>query len=139
MTVIPQEKSKINILDQVVLPHSLIELRSDGIVQLTTIENFTFTIKETIEGIDAIGKLSGGQPVCVLKIAGLGSTVDTDSRHYIANERGARYSIAEAIVIQSFAQKIIGNFYLKVEKPQKPTRLFTDTASAVEWLYSFKR
>jgi hypothetical protein len=131
-----QEKSKINILEKIVLSHSVIELRSDGIVQFIANDNIAFTIKETMEAVEAIGKLSAGKEVCVLKIAGVGTSVDTDSRHYIAHGRGARYSIAEAIVIQSKFQKIIGNFYITVEKPQKTTRLFIDRTSAIEWLYS---
>ncbi|MBL0049391.1 MAG: hypothetical protein IPP32_14995 [Bacteroidetes bacterium] len=135
MSEASQSSDKITILDSIQLSHSKIELRSDGIVVLSTISDFMFSLKETVEGIDAIGKLSGGNLVAVMKIAGLGSSVDTDSRHYIASGRGSRYSIAEAIVIQSIAQKIIGNFYLKVEKPIKPTKLFTDRSSAELWLY----
>jgi len=126
------------VIDFVVLPHSTIAMRIDGIVELNTKEDFYYTIKETIEGIDAIGKLSGGRLVPVLKIAGKGSSVDAESRKYIASGVGSRFSIAEAILIKTFAHKLIGNFYLKVERPLKPTKLFNDLDIAVKWLLCFE-
>ena len=125
------------IVDFIVLPHSTIALRSDGIIELNTKIDFYYTLKETIEGIKAIGKLSGGKLVRVLKIAGNGSSVDAESRKYIASGIGSRFSIAEAILIETFAHKLIGNFYLKVERPIKPTKLFNDKDKAVEWLLNF--
>jgi len=123
----------------IIFDHTTIELRDDGIIQLTTSEFFSFTIKETKEGVDAIGKLGGGKEMPVLKIAGEWSTVDGESRRFCASEEGGRFSLAEAIVIKTLAHQIIGNFYLQVEKPAKPTKLFTQVDLAINWLKTFKK
>lgn len=39
-----------------------------------------------------------------------------------------------ALVVSSPIAKVIANFFMKLNKPRVPTRLFTDQAKAVEWL-----
>jgi hypothetical protein len=104
---------------------------------LETADDFFFTIKETIEGISAIGELTIGRAYPVLKVAGKHASVDGESRKYIASGEGSRFSIAEAIVISSLAQKLIGNFYLKVEHPITPTKIFNSQLEAEKWLLNF--
>lgn len=43
------------------------------------------------------------------------------------NRKGA------AFAINSLSQKLLGNFYLKVNKPNEPTKLFSDKAKSIEW------
>ena len=46
-------------------------------------------------------------------------------------------SCADAYVLKSLAQKIIANFYIRLNKPKIPTNFFTDEDSAIEWLTTF--
>jgi hypothetical protein len=45
--------------------------------------------------------------------------------------------VADAFVIDSLAQRILGNFYLKFNKPQFPTRFFNSKEEALIWLEAF--
>lgn len=45
--------------------------------------------------------------------------------------------IATAVVAPSLAYKIIANFYLLVNKPKKPYKVFNDEEMAIEWLKTF--
>ncbi|MCW3071619.1 MAG: hypothetical protein JWO44_1509 [Bacteroidetes bacterium] len=127
------------ILDEVILPHSHLKLRSDGIVMITYPDHVAFTIRESIESVNAIGEITKGIPHPILKIPGKYTTVDRDTREHVAKGDGARFSIAEAFIIRSLAHKLVGNFYLSVEKPQKPTRFFSDIPSAETWLGTYRR
>jgi hypothetical protein len=100
-------------------------------------DNFSFTLKESIESVDAIGEITKGVPHLLLKMPGKYTTVDKDTRLHVAKGNGARFSIAEAFIINSVAHKLIANFYIKVEKPQKPTHFFSDIPSAEKWLRTF--
>lgn len=44
------------------------------------------------------------------------------------------YSTADAFVLRSMAQKILANFYIKINKPERPTRFFNDPENALIWL-----
>ena len=48
-----------------------------------------------------------------------------------------RVSAAVALLIGSPMSRVIGNFYLGFNRPQTPTRLFTDTDEAEAWLRTF--
>jgi hypothetical protein len=42
--------------------------------------------------------------------------------------------IAQAFVVKNLAQRLIGNFIIKVNKPARLTRMFTDYEEATRWL-----
>jgi hypothetical protein len=42
--------------------------------------------------------------------------------------------IAHAILINSLANRLLGNFIIKFHKPAAPTRIFTSESEALEWL-----
>ncbi len=64
--------------------------------------------------------------------------VDEETRQWAADSEGNKQTIADAIVIKSLAQKIIGNFYLKFNRPVKPTRIFNTASEAYQWLLEQK-
>src|SRR3954468_16497382 len=125
------------VIDEIILPHTHLKLRSDGLVMITYPDNFSFTLKESIESVNAIGEITNGVPHPILKIPGKYTTVDKDTRNHVAKGDGARFSIAECFILRSLAHKLVGNFYLSVEKPQKPTRFFNSVPEGEIWLKTF--
>lgn len=61
-----------------------------------------------------------------------------EARDYLANE-GNDLVAASAILVSSPVLRMMANFYIMVNKPINPTRMFTDKDSAIEWLSQFKR
>ena len=47
------------------------------------------------------------------------------------------YSKADAFVIKSLAQKILANFYLKINKTERPTKFFNKKEEALDWLKQY--
>lgn len=111
-------------------------LRSDGIVQMDTHDDAFFTIKEANEFLEALAKITKSVPHLIIKNPGKHASVDTESRKFMATEEALQYSIAEAVIIKNVAQRMIGNFYVKFDKPQKPIHLFGTVEDAVVWLKS---
>ncbi|WP_299824365.1 hypothetical protein [uncultured Pontibacter sp.] len=60
-----------------------------------------------------------------------------EARDYLANE-GNDLVTASAILISSPMLKMAANFYIMVNKPKNPSRMFTDRESALEWLSQFQ-
>lgn len=63
--------------------------------------------------------------------------ISKEARDYFANERTASIQRATALLIGSAVSRIIGNFFLGLNKPITPTRLFTDPQDAIKWLHTF--
>ncbi|MBV6643319.1 MAG: hypothetical protein KI791_21545 [Cyclobacteriaceae bacterium] len=59
-----------------------------------------------------------------------------EARDFLAKE-GNELVTASAILVDSAVVKMAANFYVSVNKPVKPTRLFTDKDSALTWLRQF--
>ena len=60
-----------------------------------------------------------------------------EARDYMADE-GNELVLASAILVTSPMLRMMANFFISVNKPKNPTRMFTDMASALEWLAPFK-
>lgn len=87
---------------------------------------------------DQIGVLSGGKEVRVMIVADELAQFDKGAREYSASDAGFKYTIADALVVKNLAQRLIANFYLKINKPKKPSRIFNSEEEAVKWLFSIK-
>ncbi|HET6226346.1 MAG TPA: hypothetical protein VFF27_08710 [Bacteroidia bacterium] len=63
--------------------------------------------------------------------------VSKEARAYSAEFKQNDPCIAKAFIINSTANRLIGNFYINFNKPKVPTKLFSNEEKAVEWLKSF--
>ena len=57
-------------------------------------------------------------------------------RDYFANE-GSDSACANAILVSSSISRILANFFLNINKPLIPTRIFNDPVKAAKWLEMF--
>ncbi len=63
---------------------------------------------------------------------------DKEAREYLAKPESTVLVSAGAFLVNSQLQKVLGNFFILMDKPDIPTRLFTDEAEALAWLQQFK-
>ena len=63
--------------------------------------------------------------------------ISKEARDYFANERTGSIQRATALLIRSPVSRVIGNFFMGLNKPIYPTMLFTDPQKAIEWLHTF--
>ena len=82
---------------------------------------------------DMLGKVKTRVLVDMTKV----TEISKEARDYFANERTASIQRATALLIASPVSRVIGNFFMGLNKPISPTRLFTDPHRAVEWLHTF--
>ncbi|MES2285296.1 MAG: hypothetical protein V4547_06365 [Bacteroidota bacterium] len=59
------------------------------------------------------------------------------ARDFFASETGCEGISATAVIINSPVGSIIGNFYILINKPLRPVKLFTDKLKAKKWLVQF--
>jgi hypothetical protein len=66
------------------------------------------------------------------------SSISKEARDYFATDDGIKFLLASALVADSVLGKFLGNFFLQINKPKVPLRLFTDDKEAYKWLQQFK-
>ena len=113
---------------------SSLVLRSDGILHIDIKKEETFTVADYNDLMDGAFKLGGGKKLLNLITIGKYTLPDHSSRVLSTSKEGGIYKMADAFVINSLPQKIIGNFYMKYHKPHTPTQFFNDEITAINWL-----
>lgn len=98
-------------------------------------------IKSQVEVIKltskTIGQITKGKKVPVLVEYSDLVLPDSESREYWAIKDSSPFALAEAYVMHSLALRMIGNFYMRMNKPNRPTKIFADKDLATIWLKTF--
>lgn len=79
-------------------------------------------------------KISNNKPYVVLVTSGHLSSVSRGAREVVASKEYVGNTIAKALLVESLGHRIVGNFYLAVNKPFIKTRMFTEREEALAWL-----
>lgn len=127
----------IEILKQIDFENKSVALRSDGIVYVSINTNEDVEVKDVIEIVSALEQIGKGKKFPLLIVTHKYTLPSPEARAYIATAESDPFASAEAYVIQSFSQKLVGNIYISFNKPARPTRIFTSEEKATEWLQAF--
>lgn len=93
--------------------------------------------RSDVEEIIAIAEqLGNGKKLKHLVLYGMRSLPSLEARVLLCSEFGSRFKLAEAMVVLTLSQRMIFNFMINVEKTACPSRLFTNTDDALDWLKS---
>ena len=91
------------------------------------------------EGIDARKKLQNGKPMLVLGDTSRVWQITSEARKYSSQKEVDAMNKAMAVVTgSSFTAVTAANFYMKINKPSTPTKLFKSRQKALAWLESMK-
>lgn len=85
-------------------------------------------------GYDFLNEHGGGKFLNIYAFDSF-ADVEPEVREWAADSTGNHYTISDAIVIGGLSQKIIADFYVRVNKPIKPTRIFYSLRKAIEWTH----
>jgi hypothetical protein len=129
------EKEAI-IATDVIVPYYLY-LRDDGIMYIRISSEKEETVELVKEMVKKMGEMVNYKPVPMLARHEDFALPGKANRDYWAKKESCPYSKADAFIIGSVALKLIANIYLKISKPERPTRMFTNEKEAIEWLKTF--
>lgn len=109
----------------------------DGIARTVVKPDIEIGLKEAKENTDAVFSLYTNKKFPLL--------IDSRNIKYITKEARDHFSIRNretvvtsfGILIQSPLSRIIGNFFMGLNKPAVPARLFTNEEEALKWLKKF--
>lgn len=92
------------------------------------------SLEDSIEHTKASEILTKGVLHCAY-IKALGNIdISSEARKYGSNPEIQKKLIAQAVLVNSLATRIAGNFFIRFNKPPKPIRIFTNPEDAKSWL-----
>jgi len=65
------------------------------------------------------------------------TSIDKPAREYLASKKGTEGLSASAIIVNSPFSRLLGNFFLMVNKTSIPVKLFSNISQAEKWLQQF--
>lgn len=113
-----------------------IEINDFGFYKVTVNESEEFTVDDLKKLVNAQSEL-GGEKLPVLVLCAEHASTNSELLTTISKNKNNPYSKADAFVIKSMAQRILANFYIKINKPERPTKFFNDKDEAVNWIKQY--
>jgi hypothetical protein len=113
------------------------ERRDSVIVQVVTSRNKQ-ELQDAQLGARIFGELARRQKRLLLVDMRLPFSTGPGVREYYASAEANQFVKGMALLIGSDTGRIIGNFFLRINQPPSPCRMFTDPGMALAWLKSLK-
>jgi hypothetical protein len=113
-----------------------LEVHQDGYYLVTVFGDDEFTVDDLSILVKGQKDL-GARVLPVLVLCAEQASTNIDLLNTLSKKAFNPYSSADAFVLKSMSQKILANFYLKINKPERPTKFFNDSETALTWLKKF--
>jgi len=110
---------------------------NDGICYTTVKSNAVVSLQDAKENSQAIKKISGNSVYPLLVNLKEINSISKEARDHFSMRGRSPGVKAIGMLIKSPVSRIIGNFFLGLNKPTVPTQLFTNETKAIAWLKQF--
>lgn len=127
--------SSVVVLKRVEIPEALIMLRSDGIVHVHYKKNTTLDLDLQASMRNLFLELTGGKKSPFMFSADEGFSLTKEARENADSFKKNPVISSYAIIADNLGYRMIANFYLKINKPVTPYKIFQNTEDAIQWLY----
>jgi hypothetical protein len=107
------------------------------LLRIKIVEGSEIELSDALQNYEAAKILTKNERHLILVDGRVNLSISREARAFAAQSKEDRASIASAFIITSTANKLIGNFYINVNKPDIPTKIFSSEEKAIEWLESF--
>jgi len=112
-----------------------VKVSFDGKILLTEIlDNMEIDLDDALENYEASMQLVGDKPFLSLVISAPYTTVTKETRDAMNDPKYYKNTVAQAIVVKSLANRLMGNFLIRLYRQYCPHRLFNHREEAIKWL-----
>ena len=116
------------------LKNATVRLLTENIIENYIHDNSSVEV-EDVRAIKEVNlKLTEGKPYCILVDSGMVTTISSEARKLSASKEFAQKTIAKALLVHSVGHRLVGRFYIKINKPHIKTKIFSDREDAIDWL-----
>jgi hypothetical protein len=109
----------------------------DGICRTKAKPQAEITIKEALENSIAVNGFFKDKKFPLLVDSRNVKSMSRDARNYFSTNGRETKINSFAILVKSPLSRVIGNFFMGLNKPEVPAKLFDNEDKAVEWLKNF--
>lgn len=113
-------------------------LGNDGIVRVRMLPNTMEDCASAQENIAALTRICGGKKRPLLIDMGGTQGATHDARRQYSSEAMSQNITAEAMLVTSPVTRVLGSFFIGLNRPRHLLRLFTSEQDAIEWLKEYK-
>lgn len=113
-------------------------VHDDLLIEFKVKKNTTLQEKDVWESRDQSVNYIPGKKFKVLFEGDENANVSVDARRAGASREYTGHVAALALYSNKLHERIIGNLFLKINRPLVPTRFFDDRDEAISWLQSFQ-
>lgn len=119
------------------IDEAIIRLRKDGIIHITFKDQTELDTTLQDRLIKIYIELAGKNKRLFLFTAFSDVSITKEAREHAIELESIYPALATAIVADNLAYKLIANFYLKINRPKTPYKIFKTIEEAEEWLKTF--
>ncbi|MBL4752065.1 MAG: hypothetical protein JKY52_00485 [Flavobacteriales bacterium] len=114
--------------------------KKDGIVIAEFKPNLTIDLETAKLAVRSRKQVGNGEDYPVLVDIRNVKRIEEDARKYLASAEATEYVKAGAIIKDGFMLNLLANWFLKIDKPKVPSRLYNGSQikMAMRWLELFK-
>lgn len=113
-------------------------LDDEGILHGVAADGVEHSAEQAREQVAMQRTMGGGRPRPFLMDIRGARALTRDARAFYAGPEAGEIFSATGLVISSPLSRALGNFFLGLNKPHMPTRLFTSEEEALAWLRTFR-
>jgi hypothetical protein len=135
----PVNQPKVEILLRKELKHTIVQYRRDGIICIIYKSGNIITVDDCHEIAKFIALIGVADKYNILTEPQEGVNITDEARALLASKLGNRFTLKNAILCSSIIHEMIGNFFIRMNQPYAPTKLFISKAEAIEWLIIYNK
>jgi hypothetical protein len=111
-----------------------VTLRQHGIIYARTLQGVEIDAEKAASYHSLVEYLTNGEAHCtVIELSGI-SAITADARKLLQKQSSEwGKTIAVALVCKTFSARVIAGFFLSVNKPSYPIKIFADQLEATHW------
>jgi hypothetical protein len=131
-----QERTKVELLLRKEFQNTILQFRKDGIIHIICKSSCTVSRADIYKMAKFIYRIGGVNKYNFLIEPMRDSAIDNKARALLASKQGSFFMLKYAISCSSIVHEMIGNFFVRIDNPAVPTKIFKDKTKAIEWLLS---
>ena len=117
-------------------PWFTVVLRADGILAYHPNPGLVITYDVALQVLEVGMQIADAPKPTLVMMPDL-ARVEREARAFFASEEYMRLCSQTALVVGSPVSRVIGNFFVGLNRPTYPCKIFDDPALATEWLRGF--
>lgn len=109
----------------------------EGFLRITSLPVEEITLEDTKVDFWIAADMVGQRRIAVMVDSRDYTHFTEEVREFYASKEAAERIVAMAIIVSSLPTRLIGNFFIRFNKPLYPTHLFNSEQEATRWLKAF--